>query len=230
MANSDSVAKNPKCTRSGGSITDLEKEYPVITHFDKYKLPTHKEVLGLVRKLNELKTYDQTISEVSNSLWNHWTDRNIYPISLKSVKKRVKKEVDEYRNLKNKTSSGRTQVWKDKAKCFIQKKDKLFDIFCEDTDVRKKLEKHHMIPMQEEDFKYLESMRTDRKAICELKTDKKWHEEEIKREQRQKNTFSHNPVIYLQLYLLKMIHHLMETIKYRIYLNLRTVTVLLEKE
>ena len=145
MANSDSVAKNPKCTRSGGSITDLEKEYPVITHFDKYKLPTHKEVLGLVRKLNELKTYDQTISEVSNSLWNHWTDRNIYPISLKSAKKLVKKEVDEYRNLKNKTSSGRTQVWKDKAKCFIQKKDKLFDIFCEDTDVRKKLEKHHMI-------------------------------------------------------------------------------------
>ena len=95
MANSDSDANITKCTRSGGLITiDFEIEYPVINNFDKYKLPTHKEILGLVRKLNESKTYDQSITEVSNTVRKHWTDRNIYPITLKSVKRRVTNEKD----------------------------------------------------------------------------------------------------------------------------------------
>ena len=95
MANSDSGANITKCTRSGGLITiDFEIEYPVINNFDKYKLPTHKEILGLVRKLNESKTYDQSITEVSNTVQKHWTDRNIYPITFKSVKRRVTNEVD----------------------------------------------------------------------------------------------------------------------------------------
>ena len=51
MARSDSVANITISTISAGSFAiDLETEYPMIDHFDKYKLPNNKEVLGLVKK------------------------------------------------------------------------------------------------------------------------------------------------------------------------------------
>ena len=187
------MAKNhtsSKSTRSGGSIViDLETEYPGIDNFDKQKLPAHKEIVGMAKKLNENKTWENSIKEVSNKVWNHWIERNVYPISFLSVKKRVQKEVETYKDLRKKHSIGRsnTQSWKDKANRFIQKKNKLFDIFCEDRDVRKKQEEKYKILMQPEDFQYLESMRTDRKGICESKTDKEWHEKENKKQEKREH-------------------------------------------
>ena len=168
-----------------GSPTLIEIEYPGINNFDKQKLPTHKEIIGMAKRLNEKQTWENSIKEVSNKVWNHWIERQVYPISLVSVKKRVQKEVDTYKDLK-KQSIGRsnTQSWKNKANIFIQNKNKLFDIFCEDTEVRKKQEEKFKIPMQLEDFHYLESMRTDRKGICESKTDKEWHIKEKKRQEK----------------------------------------------
>ena len=179
------MARSDISTRSAGSFTiDLEREYPMIDNFDKYKLPTNKEVLGLVRKKNKKKTYDKSIHEVSTIIWKHWTERNIYPISLTSIKKKMHKEVDDYKYLKHKVQKNTTKVWREKAEDFLQRKDKLFDIFCEDKVVREKHEKKNMIPMLDQDFSYLESMRTDRKGICELKTDKEWHEKEKKKKEK----------------------------------------------
>ena len=101
MADTDNSAKK---TRSTGLIAiDLETEYPLFNRFDKSKLPTYKEVLGLYRTTFKTKTKDNSINEVANILWNHWKDRNVYPVTMRSVKNRVKKLVDEYTNVKKKT-------------------------------------------------------------------------------------------------------------------------------
>ena len=171
-----------KATRSGGSIMiDLETEYPLIDNFDKHKLPTYKDIVGMIRKLNLKKTYDDCTNDVANIVWKHWTDRNVYPQTILTVKKKVAKVVEIFQNLKNTPDYKRKQGWINKAKEFNNNKEKLFDIFCKDNVARGKLEKLNKIPMQEEDFQYLKSMRTDRKAKCESKTDKVWHDKENKR-------------------------------------------------
>lgn len=171
-----------KSTRSAGSIMiDLATEYPLIDNFDKHKLPNYKELIGMVMRLNQIKSYEDSIKDVSNIVWKHWTDRNVYPQTIKTVKKKVSEVVTKYLDFKNTHESKRTQRWRDKAKDFIRNKEKLFDIFCKDRVSRGKLEELNKIPMQDEDFQYLESMRTDRIAKCESRTDKVWHDKEEKR-------------------------------------------------
>ena len=177
-----------KYTRSGGLIIiDFETEYPAIDKFDKQKLPTNKEIIGLAKKLNETKTWDNSIHEVSNIVMNHWIERNVYPITIKTVKKRVRKEVETYLDLKKQIGRSKSKGWQMKAKSFTQNKDKFFDIFCENSEARGNLKKIYQIPMLLEDFQYLESMRTDRKMLCESSIDKECHEKEkMKQKRREK--------------------------------------------
>ena len=70
-------------TRSRSSLIDLEIDYPVINNFNKCKLPTNKDIIGLVKKFNESKTYDRAIHHVSDIIWKHWKDSHVYPTSIK---------------------------------------------------------------------------------------------------------------------------------------------------
>ena len=68
-----------------------------------------------------------------------------------------------------------------------EKSNKLFDIFCQSELSRKSLEKQYGIPMLNKDYRFLESMRTDRKVSSEGKVDIKNHIAEAgKRKQREK--------------------------------------------
>ena len=184
-----SCVTSAKPTRSGGSIAiNFEIEYPAIDQLDKLKLPTNKEIIGMVKKFKNSNTWEESIDKVTHILQKHWIDRNVYPFAVKNIKARVSKEVNLYKDLKKK-QAGRstTENWKEKASKFIEKKDKLFDIYCEDAVARKKQEEKHGIPMQPDDFQYLESMRTDRKVICESKVDKEWHESEKKKKEKREH-------------------------------------------
>ena len=69
-----------KATRSVGSIMiDLETEYPLIDNFDKHKLPTYKDIVGMIRKLNLKKTYDDCTNDVANIVCKHYhaVDRRV---------------------------------------------------------------------------------------------------------------------------------------------------------
>ena len=77
-----------------------------------------------------------------------------------------------------------------------EKSNKLLDIFCQSELSRKSLEEQYGLPMLNEDYRFLESMRTDRKASCEGKVDNKYDIAEAgkkkqreKYEQLQKNDF-----------------------------------------
>ena len=87
-----------------------------------------------------------------NIVMNHWIERNVYPITIKTVKKRVRNEVETYLDLKKQIGRSKSKGWQLKAKSFTQNKDKLFDIFCENSDARGNLERKYQIPMLLEDF------------------------------------------------------------------------------
>ena len=86
--------------------------------------------------------------------------------------------------------------WAQAYKKVEEKSNKLLDIFCQSELSRKSLEEQYGLPMLNEDYRFLESMRTDRKASCEGKVDNKYDIAEAgkkkqreKYEQLQKNDF-----------------------------------------
>ena len=67
--------------------------YKPIEKFHKEKLPTGAEVISYVVRLiqaNWSQIYDHAYHMCGDNLRKHWIDRNIYPISLKFVKHKVK--------------------------------------------------------------------------------------------------------------------------------------------
>ena len=81
----------------------------------------------------------------------------------------------------------RGKSWVQDYKQVEEKSNKLFDIFCQSELSKKSLEEQYGIPMFNEDYRFLESMRTDRKASCEGKVDTKYHIAEAgKRKQSEK--------------------------------------------
>ena len=71
--------------------------------------------------------------------------------------------------------------WEQAYKQVEEKYNKLLDIFCQS------LEEQYGLPMHNEDWRFLESMRTDSKASYEGKVDNKYHIAEAgKRKQRKK--------------------------------------------
>ena len=120
----------------------------------------------------------------SNTLGEHWIKRIIHPIRLKCIKGKVKSVREEFRRLKRVGAPRRNERWKTDLTNFTSEKNKLFDVFCEDKNERKKLETIHGIPMEEKEYKFLEAMRTNRTgAVCKG-IDTVWHkkreEEEAK--------------------------------------------------
>lgn len=176
-----------KALRSKGRLAeDLFEAYPKTDSFPKEKLPTHSEVIGLVRNLAEIDNngFDAAIGEVSSILHEHWVSRNIYPVTKKVIRNKIKKEVTEFRYITRTDPRKRGETWLSRSHDFIEKRNILFDIFCESELQRHKLEQEYGIPMLPEDYQYLESMRSDRKAKCELCVDAKWHHQVKKQKER----------------------------------------------
>ena len=69
----------------------------------------------------------------------------------------------------------RGKSWVQAYKQVEEKFNKLFDIFCHSELSRKCIKEQYGISMLNEDYRFLESMRTDKKALCEGKVDTKYH-------------------------------------------------------
>lgn len=169
-----------KALRNKGKIEEIEvpEAFPKIENFNKEKLPLHKEVIGLVKyKCDENRlSYDKAISEVASILYEHWNSRNVYCITIKSVSVRIKSEVEEYRYLARTHKSKKGKTFNERFKAFREKGSLLFDVFCKDENRRKALEEQYGIPMLQEDYAFLHSMRTDRLYSCQKSVDKQWHD------------------------------------------------------
>ena len=176
--------------RSAESIYDVDvyELCPEIQNFNKHKLPTIKEVIGLVRhrqSVSKVGSYDTALRQVAEELRIHWISHNVYPITKKSVVTRLQKTFNCFRKLSRTDISKRKDTWLEDYEDFKATAGKLFDIFNEDESQRKKLEDQYGVPMMDDEYDYLQSMRSDRKAECRGK-DSKWHRDEEKnKSQRQ---------------------------------------------
>ena len=133
-----------KVLRSKGleDTYDIEEVFPIIKKWDEKKLPTYKEVIGLVReKIDKGYPYDEAITGVSLCLHKHWIKCNIYPITYVSTKARLTKVINEFRTITRTHESKRGKLWRAKYHDLKNKATKLFDIFNENPKKRKKLEK-----------------------------------------------------------------------------------------
>jgi len=184
-------SSDPGCSkslRSNAGVEDLQDIYPLVHKFDKEKLPTHNEVIGLVRKYSEEgHSFGSAIHDVSNVISEHWISRNVYPLTVPGIKKKLSKEIDEFRYLTRTDKSKRGKKWMDRYEKFASKRTKLFDVFCENQMQRATMEEKYSVPMLDEDYDYLKSMRSDRKMKCEGKVDSKWHHEAERLKSRREN-------------------------------------------
>ena len=120
-----------------------------ITEFRKHKLPTNGEVIGRVYQLvdTEKKTFAKAISNVAHELSIHWTERNVYPVSEKTIIKRITHRIDGtakepgYRQVKKIAEDKRnTPAYSMHCDRVNKMLVELCDIFCEDKEQRKKIE------------------------------------------------------------------------------------------
>ena len=185
-------------TRSQSKF-DIDSLFDPLKTFKPTQLPTLSEVIRSVKHHVEIEgqNYKQATLTVSNTLFFHWVNHNVYPISYQAINKKLSKEVEEYRYLSRTDPNKRGATYNAKLTGFLAKKDKLFDIFCNNSDKRAAMETQYGITMEASDFSYLESMRTDRKAFCESRKDCAWHKKEKekyeknqKRIERQNSSFT----------------------------------------
>ena len=159
--------KKQRCLRSSSSSDELDANlgFIAIPKFQKEKLPSKAEVIGYsIHALNTNQNicYEEVTHFCSNTLGEHWIKRIIHPIRLKCIKGKVKSVREEFRRLKRVGAPRRNERWKTDLTNFTSEKNKLFDVFCEDKNERKKLETIHGIPMEEKEYKFLEAMPTNR--------------------------------------------------------------------
>ena len=124
-------------------------------------MPTLGEFIGLVLDLvrNNKHSYEIAIKTCSDTLSDLWTTYNVYPTYTRDIKRQVRQEVENFRNIQKTSSNKRNAKWESKFEDFVSKSPKLFDIFCKDPNRRKPLEDKHGVPMGDDEWKYLESMR-----------------------------------------------------------------------
>lgn len=138
-SSSSSSGTSSRSLRSKAELTELTEIYPMC----KYKLPTYKEVIGVVRHENQSSPFQKAISDVSTTLFNHWISRNVYPYTVVGIKKKLAKEVDEFRYITKTAPSKRGKTWQSRYQAFSNKANKLFDVFCENKEQREKLEEEY---------------------------------------------------------------------------------------
>ena len=66
------------------------------------------------------------------------------------------------------------------CKELFTKQNELFDVYAEDPEIRKKLEKEWGVSMSEMEYKYYEDQKTERKMFCSKGVDPVWYHSMMK--------------------------------------------------
>lgn len=156
----------------------VEQLCPEVVQLDKTQLPVLKDVLGLVIYKSRVskKSLVKVVGLVATELEKHWYDQNVYPKARRTIDKILTQHAQMFTKLKGYDKSRlETETFKKLYNAFKEPLDNLFDIFDEDKERRDKMKTDLKIaPMTDEDFRYLQSQRSDRKMRCERNVDVAW--------------------------------------------------------
>ena len=202
------MASTKHLTRGSGAgvSVNFDQLCPPLKKFESEKLPLLKEVIGMVKYLVEnskeqYPSYEDAINNVSHTLYYHWIQRNVYPFTVPSIRKKLQIQMQDYRKLYRQKTETRGPTWIKNAEKLMNSANTLFDIFCKDDVKRKALEDKYKLPMLEEDYEFLKSMRSkERQMVCESKTDISYYtrideKDEMEKRYRKRQNSSFNEVV-----------------------------------
>ncbi|XP_061210488.1 uncharacterized protein LOC133212759 [Neopsephotus bourkii] len=154
-------------------------EYVESSGFTQGILPTKKDVVQNMLYLLQPKRAGQAQRSkedaaqlLAEHLQEHWLVCNLHTIATQSIKKLILKMYEEFTRLYQTRKQRQNQAFTEKADKFNESSEKLFDVFCTDTQTRNKLEECSGIKMTSIEWKFLEDQRSERKMYYEDFTDK----------------------------------------------------------
>ena len=161
-------------TRSQAKKTLGNVEYIEMADFPHGILPTRKDILRNMLYLLQPKRAGQVQRSkeeagriLAEVVQEHWLFCNLYAIQSKHIKKHILRLYSDFLSLLNKRKPKKNAGYDRRVELFNQNAENLFDIFCVDQAVRKKLETlAHGVKMSEIEWKFLNDQRSDRKMIC----------------------------------------------------------------
>ena len=134
--------------------------------FPEGTLPTTQDVID--RVLSEHHFFSMNAARVvAGELVEHWIWNNVYPIHELTVAKKIFnmmtkfKAVDHYPKIKRLKPS-----YVAKESQFMSDVEKSFDMFCENNQRKRELEKKYRLRMTQDDFLFYEEQKESRKARC----------------------------------------------------------------
>ncbi|XP_065604587.1 uncharacterized protein LOC136056358 [Cyrtonyx montezumae] len=154
-------------------------EYVESLGFTQGILPTKKDVVQNMLYLLQPKragqaqrSKDDAAQLLAEHLQEHWLVCNLHTIGTQNIKKLILKMYEEFTRLYQTRKQRQNQNYAEKADRFNESSQKLFDIFCVDTQIRNKLEEYSGIKTTGIELKFLEDQRSERKMYYEDFTDK----------------------------------------------------------
>ncbi|XP_010158397.1 PREDICTED: uncharacterized protein LOC104515925 [Eurypyga helias] len=154
-------------------------EYVESSGFTQGILPTKKDVVQNMLYLLQPKRAGQAQRSkedaaqlLAEHLQEHWLICNLHTIATQNIKKLILKMYEEFTRLYQTRKQRQNQAFSERADKFNESSEKLFDVFCTDTQMRNKLEEYSGIKMTSIEWKFLEDQRSERKMYYEDFTDK----------------------------------------------------------
>lgn len=137
-----------------------------IKSFSLDTLPTKMQVVQRMLYEKNYRTY-ASAKKIASELIDLWVKCNVYTKSEIFVANFIANVMDEFSKLlrypKSKIKHAAFGTKKDN---FLKNIDQLFDIFCDQTTQRRKLEKQHLLQMTSEDFNFYEDQKGPRNLKC----------------------------------------------------------------
>ena len=151
---------------------------PSIEKFgDLFKLPTNKDVIGVLRHLTENKcSHALAIAEVAKRVYAKWFHDSIYCLHIRTIRRKIETLWNIFREGKRRHSEGRaTGKAIDNYKILITDANKLFDVYETDQNRQSALKEEWGVTMSEREFLYYEDMKSSRKMICDHGVNPVWY-------------------------------------------------------
>ncbi|KAL5469197.1 hypothetical protein EMCRGX_G030420 [Ephydatia muelleri] len=144
-------------------------------------LPTNKAVIEVMLYLLRPRRAGQSQRSRSNAadmlasvLQEHWIFCNLYTISKKNIKKHITKLYEDFLKLLQTRDSRKNESYDAKVLAFNRDSAVMFDIFCTDACQRRKFENFYDVRMTENEWKFLEDQRGERKMYSQDHVDTQW--------------------------------------------------------
>lgn len=175
QVNSTSFTRS-QARKTLGDVVYIEK-----AEFPSGMLPTRKDIIQNMLYLlrpnragQAQRSRDSRGQLLAELVQEHWLFCNLYTIHTRHIKKHILKLYGDFMTLSQTRKQRQNDNFFKRVEAFNAHAQELFDVFCQDAVIRKKLEQKHGVEMSDMEWDFLKDQRIQRKMYCEDFVDRKW--------------------------------------------------------